>query len=72
MRRGTRVLLGFSVALITAASLHLTVGDRFHKRMHGNYAGFGCGQHWRSHYNEGNRRQAEPLESPAENLNSNQ
>jgi hypothetical protein len=45
MKKNTRMLLGISVALITAASLHLTVGNRFHREF-GRH-GFGpCGNQW--------------------------
>ena len=30
MRRGTKVILGITIAILTAASLHFTVGNRFH------------------------------------------
>ncbi|MCE7065724.1 hypothetical protein [Dyadobacter sp. CY326] len=46
MKRKTRFLLGVSIALITAASLHLTVGHRFHHRAFGHYGHGHCGSHW--------------------------
>ncbi|MCF2488386.1 hypothetical protein [Dyadobacter sp. CY347] len=48
MKRGTRMLLGISVALITAASLHFTVGDRFQDR-HG-WGRHGWGRPGWGHY----------------------
>ncbi|MEO6284922.1 MAG: hypothetical protein ABIN80_15410 [Dyadobacter sp.] len=50
MKRSTRMLLGISVALITAASLHLTVGERFHQRMSQHYGHSGCGHQWKQRY----------------------
>ncbi|MCF0060939.1 hypothetical protein LXM26_05510 [Dyadobacter sp. LJ419] len=47
MKRRTRMLLGISVALITAASLHFTVGHRFHHRQWGHYGHSDCGSHSR-------------------------
>ncbi|MCF0053332.1 hypothetical protein LXM25_24895 [Dyadobacter sp. LJ53] len=47
MKRSTRMLLGISVALITAASLHFTVGHRFHHRQWGHYGHSDCGSHSR-------------------------
>ncbi|MCF2503022.1 hypothetical protein L0663_06530 [Dyadobacter sp. CY107] len=46
MKRRTRMLLGISVALITAASLHFTVGHRFHHKW-GHYGHRDCGSHSR-------------------------
>ena len=69
MNKRSRILLGAGVALITAISLHLTVGERYHRRMHGHYRAFGCGhssndRHWNDH-----KPQAEPLEGSTENVN---
>lgn len=62
MKRSTRMLLGISVALITAASLHFTVGHRFHDRQWGHH-GWGhhghsnCGSHFQSPQNQPNNVQ---------------
>ena len=39
------MLLGLSVALVTAASLHFTLGERFHQR----YGNRPCGPEWKNH-----------------------
>ncbi|MCE7069824.1 hypothetical protein LZG74_05900 [Dyadobacter sp. CY327] len=36
MKKSTRMLLGISIALITAASLNFTIGNRFHHRQWGS------------------------------------
>ncbi|WP_157474590.1 hypothetical protein [Dyadobacter sp. Leaf189] len=46
MRRSTKMLLGISVALITAASLHLTAGTRFHPRHFRGHGFRHCDRHW--------------------------
>ncbi|KAA0989499.1 hypothetical protein [Dyadobacter aurulentus] len=51
MKRQTRILLGVSVALITAANLHFTVGDRFHHRAFGRHGSMHCGGNW-NHKNQ--------------------
>ena len=60
MKRQTRILLGVSVALITAASLHFTVGDRFHHRAFGRHNADRCGGHW------GQRNHDQKAEAPAQ------
>jgi hypothetical protein len=57
MKRSTRILLGVSVALITAASLHFTVGSRFHYRQRGHYGHNDCGSHYQSPKNQPNNVQ---------------
>ena len=46
MKKSTRMLLGTTVALVTAATLHFTVGHRFHHRAFGHYGHRDCGSHW--------------------------
>lgn len=46
MRRGTKFILGLSVALLTAASLNYTVGNRFHAYGYRNFGHYGCGGYW--------------------------
>ncbi|TLV01094.1 MFS transporter [Dyadobacter luticola] len=68
MRRSTRALLGISVALVTAATLHLTVGDRFHRSMWGQHGGYGCGQHsWKNHHRDAHSSHENAQERPVEN-----
>lgn len=54
MKRRTRMLLGISVALITAASLHYTVGHRFqHRQWGGHYGHRDCSEtHFQSPKNQ--------------------
>jgi len=50
MKRSTRFILGVSVALLTAAGLHYTVGSRFHEKAYfGNYGYEGCGHNWKGY-----------------------
>ncbi|MCE6992334.1 hypothetical protein [Dyadobacter sp. CY323] len=72
MKRSTRILLGVSIALITAASLHVTVGERFHRRMPGKYGAFGCRYDWKDPTHNSKRSPTEPLKSPTQNFNDNQ
>ena len=67
MKKSTRILLGVSVALITAASLQFTVGNRFDRSRWGHYGHRGCGGHW----NEKGRdaRPAERPEAPSDQQN---
>lgn len=58
MRKGAKLLLGVSVALITAATLHLTVGERFHKNNRMGH--FHCGPGW-SKYQD---RCSKPVQTP--------
>lgn len=46
MKKSTRILLGASIALITAVSLQFTVGNRFDRYRWGHYGHRGCGGHW--------------------------
>jgi hypothetical protein len=71
MNRRSRMLLGASVALITAISLHLTVGERYNRRMHGRYSAFGCGRSWKDRHGNDHKAQAEPLKGPTGNANKN-
>jgi hypothetical protein len=64
MKRSTRMLLGISVALITAASLHLTVGNRFHQRMSRHYGQSSCAHQWKQRYDNHERHDAKPEEYP--------
>ena len=45
MKRSTKFIYGITIALITAASLHFTVGHRFHGRSFGNYGPNGYSSH---------------------------
>jgi hypothetical protein len=71
MKRSTRLLLGISIALVTAVSLHLTVGERFHRKNFGHNGRFNCG------HDEGNpgrtetKRPSSHLGSPPESTNIN-
>lgn len=64
MRRSTKMLLGISVALITAASLHWTVGERFHRNRFGYYDHGGCARNRDRHDPNFNKKQSQP--TPAE------
>lgn len=64
MKRSTRMLLGISVALITAASLHLTVGERFHQRMSRHYGQSSCAHQWKQRYDNHERHHAESEDFP--------
>jgi len=43
MRRGTKMMMGVTIALITAASLHFTVGHHLRERGLGLYSSYGYG-----------------------------
>jgi len=44
------MILGVSIALLTAAGLHFTVGNRFHEKAYfGRYGYEGCGHDWNRH-----------------------
>ncbi|MCE7058955.1 hypothetical protein [Dyadobacter sp. CY343] len=58
MNRRSRILLGASVALLTAGSLHFALGDRFHHRAFGRFNAGRCDGHW------GNRNQDQKPEAP--------
>jgi hypothetical protein len=61
MKRSTRMILGVSVALLTAAGLHFTVGNRFHEKAYfGRYGYEGCGHDWNRH------SEKPPLNQPLE------
>ena len=63
MKRRTRMLLGISIALITAASLHFTVGHRFQHRQWGHYGHRDCGSH--SHWGDKDRLEDNALREPS-------
>ncbi len=53
MTRGAKFILGLTVALITAAGLQYTVGDRFEENGFRNFGHPGCGWHkTKKHHNE--------------------
>ncbi|WP_221390758.1 hypothetical protein [Dyadobacter sp. NIV53] len=54
MKRSTRLIYGITIALITAASLHFTVGHRFHGRYFGHYGpnGFGYNNHGSARFSD--------------------
>jgi hypothetical protein len=60
MRRSTKMLLGISIALVTAASLHWTVGERFHRNRFGYYDHAGCGRYRDGHDSRFNKKQSQP------------
>ncbi|WP_138477591.1 hypothetical protein [Dyadobacter bucti] len=64
MRRSTKMLLGIGVALVTAASLHWTVGERFHRNRFGYYDHGGCARNRDRHAPNFNNKQSRP--APAE------
>jgi hypothetical protein len=58
------MLLGISVAVITAASLHLTVGERFHQRMSRHYGKSSCAHQWKQRSDNHERHHAKPEDFP--------
>ena len=60
MRKGTKLVLGVSVALITAATLQLTVGKGFHENRRFGLGHFNCGPSW-SKYKD---KACHPIEEP--------
>lgn len=63
MNRRTKWILGVTVALITAASLRITVGHQHHWRGHRHYAEGHqqCESRWSKHGHQGPEKpQAEP------------
>jgi hypothetical protein len=63
MKRGTKLLLGVSVALITAAALHYTVGPRFHEKRFGHFEQGDCERNWSRHKDK-MQESPSPLGSP--------
>lgn len=64
MRKGTKLILGISVALITAATLHLTVGERFHKNRHFGPGHFNCGPNWSKYRDKACNPKEQPVHTP--------
>jgi hypothetical protein len=43
MSRPAKFILGLSVALVTAATLHFTIGERYHRMNPGYWGHYGAG-----------------------------
>jgi hypothetical protein len=73
MKKGTRFILGATIALLTAVSLHYSSEHRFRDGDFRQFAHYGCGGSWERYerHHDGPHTKHAPEATPQQTSNSN-